>query len=57
VTPFVFPKVTHSDSISEALTVFIDGSKNGKATVVVQGQIQVIDTLYTSAHQLNFVES
>ena len=26
VTPFVFPKVTHSDPISEALTVFIDGS-------------------------------
>ena len=49
VTPFVFPKVTHSDSISEALTVFIDGSKNGKATVVIHGQIQVIDTIYTSA--------
>ena len=25
VTPFVFPKVTHSDPISEALTVFING--------------------------------
>ena len=49
VTPFVFPKVTHSDPISEALTVFIDGSKNGKATVVIHGQIQVIDTIYTSA--------
>ena len=32
-----------------ALTVFIDGSKNGKATVVIHGQIQVIDTTYTSA--------
>ena len=31
VTPFVFPKVTHSDHISEALTVFIDGSKKWKS--------------------------
>ena len=50
VTPFVFPKVTHSDTISEALTVFIDGSKNGKSSVVIHGQIQVIDTPHTSAH-------
>lgn len=49
MTPFVLPKVTHSDPISEALTVFIDGSKNGKATAVIHGQIQVINTIYTSA--------
>jgi hypothetical protein len=49
VTPFVFPKVTHSDPISEALTVFIDESKNGKDTVVIHGQIQVVDTIHTSA--------
>jgi hypothetical protein len=49
VTPFVFPKVTHSDPISESLNVFIVGSKNGKATLVIHGQIQRTDTIYTSA--------
>jgi hypothetical protein len=44
VTHFVFPKVTHLDPSLEALTVFIDGSKNGKATVFIHGQIQVVDT-------------
>ena len=40
----MFPKVTHLDPSLEALTVFIDGSKNGKATVFIHGQIQVVDT-------------
>ena len=48
-TPFVFPKVTQLQPISKALTVFIDGSSNGRAAIVVEGQCQIIETTYTSA--------
>ena len=48
-TPFVFPKVTQLQPISKALTVFIDGSSNGRAAIVVEGQRQIIETTYTSA--------
>ena len=34
VTPFIFPKVTSLKPIPNALTVFIDGSKNGKAMLL-----------------------
>jgi hypothetical protein len=42
-TPFVFPKVTQLQPISKALTVFIDGSSNGRAAIVVKGQHQIIE--------------
>ena len=48
-TPFVFPKVTQLQPISKALTVFIDGSSNGRAAIIVEGQRQIIETTYTSA--------
>lgn len=49
VTPFVFPKVTQLKPIPNALTVFIDGSKNGKASFVVKDQVFFVHTPYASA--------
>ena len=48
-TPFVFPKVTQLKPIRDALTVFIDGSKNGRASFVIGNQASHINTPYASA--------
>ncbi|XP_012892228.1 PREDICTED: endogenous retrovirus group K member 11 Pol protein-like [Dipodomys ordii] len=49
LTPFVFLKNTQEKPIPTAPTIFIDGSKNGKAAYVLNKQQHVIETCFKSA--------
>lgn len=57
IHPFIFPKVTLTQPIPNALTIFTDGSSNGQAAYVVNNQSFAFLTLYTSAQlvELNAV--
>ena len=48
-TPFIFLNNTKLEPIPDAWTVFIDGSKNGKAAYVLDGTAVIIDTPFLSA--------
>lgn len=52
ITPFTFLKNTCLRPIPNALLVFIDGSKNGKASYVINDKAYSIDTPYRSAQMV-----
>ena len=46
---FIFPKVVAKDPVKDAMLIFTDGSSNGRAVYVVNGEGLIMQTELASA--------